>query len=315
MERIAIANIEETISAPGEVTFRRVIPLAFVTGGRLSSILVNEGDYVRANQPLARLDTTVLDVELERARSELQRRTNELRRIQELFDDGWVTLAQLEETQNAQALAATAARTAEFNRDGSILKASGPGVVLARLTEPGQVLPLGSPVLSWGDVSGGYILRVLLSDTQVQRIELGAPAQVTIKAIEGMSLSGQVVELGAQAESRSKSFAVEISLPPSTNLRPGQIGNATISVRSSPEPEDVTLVPANALFDARGGQGFLYLLDPETDRVRLQRVEIGEPVGSAVKVTSGLQANAWVVVSNLEQIQDGMIVDADKRGL
>ncbi len=49
------------------------IDIAAKTGGRLSDILVNEGDFVSAGQPLAVMDTTQLEARKRQAQAELRR--------------------------------------------------------------------------------------------------------------------------------------------------------------------------------------------------------------------------------------------------
>ncbi len=49
------------------------IDVAAKTGGRVKDILVNEGDFVRAGQDLARMDTAVLEAQLREAEAQLQR--------------------------------------------------------------------------------------------------------------------------------------------------------------------------------------------------------------------------------------------------
>mgnify|MGYP005810943285 CR=1 FL=1 len=49
------------------------IDIAAKTAGRVSDILVDEGDYVRAGQVLAKMDTAVLEAQLREAEAELQR--------------------------------------------------------------------------------------------------------------------------------------------------------------------------------------------------------------------------------------------------
>ncbi|AHI33479.1 hypothetical protein AU15_22040 [Marinobacter salarius] len=49
------------------------IDIAARTAGRIREILVNEGDFVRAGQVLAKMDTAVLEAQLREAEAQLRR--------------------------------------------------------------------------------------------------------------------------------------------------------------------------------------------------------------------------------------------------
>src|SRR5512134_2929318 len=49
------------------------IDIATRTSGRIKEILVDEGDFVRAEQVLARMDTAVLEAQLREAQAQLRR--------------------------------------------------------------------------------------------------------------------------------------------------------------------------------------------------------------------------------------------------
>jgi len=56
--------LEVTVSATGSVVPHAVLSLAFPAGGRVAEVLVEEGQQVAAGDPLARLDTDVLALQL-----------------------------------------------------------------------------------------------------------------------------------------------------------------------------------------------------------------------------------------------------------
>jgi RND family efflux transporter MFP subunit len=297
---------EAGLSAPGKVALKRETPVGFVTSGRVAAVLVNEGDFVRTGQVVARLDTSVLDAELQRASTELQRRTDELQRFEKLYAKGWVTRQRLEEIRAALASAAATAEAAEFNRKGATLVARGPAIVLARSAEPGQVIQSGAPVVRLGELASGFVLRVPLDDRELPRVSLGATATVRISALGNRVLAGRVTEFAGQADERTGTYVVEISLPPDPDLRSGQIGGVVIAAAPALAFKGVVMVPVEAVFNARAGQGFVYLFDRDDRRVKLQRVDLDAPSGDTIPVLQGLKPGSWVVVSSLDRLRDGM---------
>ncbi|MCS7286216.1 MAG: efflux RND transporter periplasmic adaptor subunit [Anaerolineae bacterium] len=60
-------NLLITVSAVGSVKARAQVSLAFQTSGRVAEVLVSEGDFVEEGQPLARLDTRTLELQVAQA--------------------------------------------------------------------------------------------------------------------------------------------------------------------------------------------------------------------------------------------------------
>jgi HlyD family secretion protein len=72
----------EVISATGEVRPDKEATLGFETDGRVIELLVEEGDVVEAGDVIARLDTSVLEVQVEQAEAGLDVAKAELKRAQ-----------------------------------------------------------------------------------------------------------------------------------------------------------------------------------------------------------------------------------------
>jgi hypothetical protein len=72
-------------------------------------------------------------------------------------------------------------------------------------------------------------------------------------------------------------------------------------------------VPPLAVFGARAGEGFVYVLDNQ-DRVRLRKVQLGQVEDGGVLVLSGLASGEWVAVAALDRLQDGLQIRPERRG-
>ena len=302
--RVGSVTGAASVSGVGTVALRRESSLAFTSAGRIARMDVDEGDTVRTGQQLAALDTTTVAADLASAHAERARAAAELRRSETLMAQGWITRPRLESARAALLVADARVSAAGFQRGAAVIAAPGPGVVLARLAEPGQVVAAGTPVVMLGEATSGFILRVPLSDRDAARLARGAPAQVTLAALGDETLIGSVVEIAGRADRATGTFAVEIALPPDPRLRSGQIGDTTITARGGVSSLNV---PTAALFAARAGEAFVFVIDPASRRARLRRVTLAE-VGESVRVTAGLRPGDWVATSRVDRLKDGMRV-------
>lgn len=64
-------TLQASVDASGSIVPQSEISLSFSSGGTVEEVLVNEGDSVKAGQPLARLDTTNLALQVRRSEAAL----------------------------------------------------------------------------------------------------------------------------------------------------------------------------------------------------------------------------------------------------
>jgi len=305
LAQVGGTTVPATITTTGTVAWRRETSLGFTSAGRISTVAVNEGDNVRPGQLLAALDSTTVAASVSAARAERDRAAAEYARSAKLLEQGWVTKPRVDNARATLAAAEANVRSTGFQSRNAAIVSPGAGVVLARLTDAGQVVAAGTPVLVVGEASGGRVLRVPLADRDAARLRVGAPAMVRLAAVEG-ELTGSVIEIGGRADRATGTFVVEVGLPDDPRLRAGQIGTVAI-VASGPGTPSL-LVPPAAVFAPRAGQAFVYVADPAGKRVKLRRVTIGEASDSAIQVTGGLQRGEWVATSRLDRLSDGMAI-------
>lgn len=292
------------ITAAGTVRYRYETPLGFTTAGKIASIRFEEGDRVVPGALIAALDATQVSAGLESARAEQQRAQAELGRLQQLFEKGWVTRAQLERSEAAARAASAQVNNAGFASGTSRITAPSGGIILARTAEPGQVVAAGTQIVVLGETSGGMVLRAPMIDSDIGRLAPGMPAQVSLTGLPEGTIQGTISEIDARANPASGAFEVTVALPANPALRSGQIG--TVQFRVATAPGDAGLaIPASAVFNVRAGEGFVYLLDAKANRVRARAVQIGKVDDRQLIVTGGLQPGDRIVATGLGILVDG----------
>jgi multidrug efflux pump subunit AcrA (membrane-fusion protein) len=65
------------------------------------------------------------------------------------------------------------------------------------------------------------------------------------------------------------------------------------------------VVPATAVFSARADEGFVYLLDTASNRVKRRLVALGGIDDDGVTITAGLSAGDVVITSGPDRLRDG----------
>lgn len=282
---------------------------------RVVRLVASAGQAVRRGQPLAELQSVELgqaraQLAAAAARADLARQTVERKRG--LAAERIVSRGEL---QRAEADAAAAA--AELRAAEAAVAALGVGVrpaggaagdlaafallsplagtVLERSAVQGQSADPSRPLFRIGDLSRLWLV-VQAPERDAVRIRPGAQADITLAALPGQKLRGEVGWVGREVDAHSRTVPVRIVLSnPSGQLKPGMFATAWISTGGP--GERVVAVPAVALqrMDDQWAV-FLPLGRPGSGRFEVRPVERGRDLGDEVAVLSGLKPGERVVV-------------------
>lgn len=299
------AGENETIVAAGTVRLRRETSLGFTTGGQVASVRFEEGDRVKRGAVLAALDNSTVAADLSTARAERDRAEAEYGRIQKLFKDGWVTKARLEQSEAATRAARARIQSTEFASRTAYIRAPGNGIILTRNIDAGQIVAAGTTALVLGEIDKGFVLRVPMADSDAARIRVGMPAKVMVSAISDTPIEAVVSERDGRADERTGTFEVSFLLPGSDRLRSGQLGKVEVEV--SRESSATFVVPANAIFGVRTGEGLVFVVDAK-NRVKQRNVDIGKLTDKNLEILAGLKEGEVIVTRGVEKLRDGNLI-------
>jgi RND family efflux transporter MFP subunit len=270
---------------------------------------VRESDYRdRVNQSRARLAEA--EASVIKARLDLDR-------ARTLFQAASLTKPDLDAAQAAFDAAdarATAAR-AEVEialsalRDCALVSPA-TAVILERRIEAGTLAAAGTVGFVIGDLSS-VKARFGIPDAMIQSVRLGAAMDVTVEAIAASAFTGRVTAIAPAADAQSRVFDVELTIPnPEGRLRPGMIGTVAIGHGGGAAREAASLaVPLTAVVRSGAGDGqfAVVVVERANDRevARMRRVELGEVIGNAIAVRTGVTAGERVVVNGATLLVDG----------
>jgi HlyD family secretion protein len=210
----------------------RELQLAPLASGRLLRLLKDEGDTVRRGDTIALLEQPGLDALIRQRRAQAQaagirvnevaaavadsaRAASDLARATPLAEKNIVSQQQYDALRAAAAaatarlaavraapsesVAAVAALAAAVDiRDQLTIIAPEDGIVLTRFADPGEVLAVGTPVVSLGVVRRPWI-RAYVGDRDVARVKLGASVAVRLDGTKD-ALPGRIVDISPRAE-------------------------------------------------------------------------------------------------------------------
>lgn len=338
--------LRSTITASGEIVAVRYADIGSSVMGRLVSLPVREGERVRSGQVLARIDSVpatsdamaaadaarAAEAERAAAAARAEEAKKAYARGRELRDQGlmpqadydalraaqMVTQAQVESAARRIGQArAQLARARDLVRKTEIV-APLDGVVTRLPVREGEMVVIGlqnmpgTTLMTISDLSE-MDAEVKVAEADVLRVKVGQPATVTLEALAGRVLRGEVVEVGASAlpvagaGAAAREFRVKVRVrDPTDGLRPGLTCDAEVLVG---EARDALTVPLQAV-SLRGpaGQETTGVFAIEKDVVRFVPIETGMIGGLDMEVRGGISEGREIVAGPwqaLKDLQDG----------
>jgi len=317
-QAITVAHVNSrpfarTLTLSGEARPRvDVRVFAPASGVRLVELLVDEGDYVKAGQPLARLDVNLSRAQTLAAEAAVKEADVGARKARAEFDraysirDSGALSAEAIETRRAQAeaaeaqLAARKAQLAEVNArlQGGFVRAPQGGLVLSRTAQVGALVD-GQALFR---IAANNALEVAVEVSEADMLAMSKGQSAKFQLVDGSTVTGKLRRLPASLDSRSRTGQALFELPRDPKLRAGMFlrGQARL-----PNTEQLAAPAAAVVFDA--GQAFVFAID-ESNVARKVKVVVGDRDGDFVAIGEGLQANARVAASGAAFLRDGELV-------
>lgn len=277
--------------------------LAFKSTGVVGEVTVRAGDTVRQGQVLARLKLNEIEAAVTQARANRDKARRDLDRARQLLATQVYTLEQVQNVETQFEQSEAALRAAEFNAEHAVIEAPADGRILRRTAEPNQMLAAGTPVLGFAADGEGWIVRVGLSDRDVQRVQVGDVVEVTTEGRQ-TPWNARIARIAEANDPLTRTTEAEIRLGETPDgARSGFVAHARIHPHpESPRP----LIPAAAIVEGHGNTAYVFVVKDSVAR----RVSVVTDawLGDFVFLKTPLTAGAPLVVVGAEFLRDGMAV-------
>lgn len=328
---VRAVEIPDASPIVGTVQAKESASLSAQVVGRVTAVLVHEGDSVRAGQVLVRLDNvqaragvdqaqSTLDaaqhnLDAERAQSALASSTliryQTLREQKSVSPQEFDEVSRRSETASAQLAAAqanleaqkAAASSATVLAGYSTITAPFAGVVTARHVDPGALAAPGVALVEI-DRTGPLQLIVSVDESLLQHLEQGSALPVSIPAASSSPITARVAQIVPAADATSHTFLVKLDLPSSPHLRAGMYGTTSLAAAT----RNALFIPQSAVV-AHGSIDSVWVVNSQ-DLASLRYISLGSKIGSDVEALSGLNAGEQVVLSPGDRELGGSRIEA-----
>ena len=316
-ENVTVVRAEQIRTGPalsGSLAPEKSATIRAEMSASVIQIYVEAGQSVRAGQPLAQLDASVLRDQQIAARGAVTTAQSvysiaqrELSRAETLEKAGAIAQRDLEQARNALVVAqgqlSTArAQLANVNKqlDKASVQAPFAGVVSLRSVNAGDVVSPGSALFTVVD-PGSMQLEANVPAEALGEVRVGMPVDFTVNGYPDRHFTGRIIRVNPTADPTTRQVKILASIPNAGNTL---VGGLYAEGRVSSESRTAPMVPVAAV-DERG-------LRPTVVRLRngkVEKIEIGlglrDQAAETVEITSGIAPGDTVLLGAARGISPG----------
>ena len=310
MLEITGTGLHSGLRFPGRVRAVQRAELAFNVPGRIIEFPAQEGEPLRAGDLIARLDPDTFEVQLSAARA----RFDDARADYERASDIWakskaIARAEVDQKRTAMEVARSSYAAAKKELDDTRLTAPFAGVIARRYVENFRNVQAKEPVASLQNVDD---LEVVIHVPE--RVMRGEPKRAAGYAqfddIPGRRFPVTLKSYSAEADPQTQTYEVVLALtrPQDVTVLPGMSAEVLPDDAAAGATPTSVVVPVDAVAAGPDGTPRVWILDPETSRLKIRPIRVGAIQGSDIVVLEGLQAGERIVTAGLGHLREGMLV-------
>jgi len=327
------------LNASGYVVAQRKAAVASKVTGRLISLTVEEGSYLKKGQIIGRLENEdVLALEkqaganlnaarfnLNQAEAELQDATLIYKRNQELLRHGYISQAEydsgearykkaiaMKESAEASVNAAKAAlQVAQLNVEYTFIRAPFDGVVLTKSADVGDIVtPIGAAanakaaLVTMADMDSLQV-EVDVSESNLRQIRIGQPCEILLDALPDSRFSKAVHMIVPTADRSKASVLVKVRfLDKDKKILPEMSAKVAFLEREvgSQEKKPLTVINSSAII-GRNGKQYVFLI--KDGRALETQITTGVSIREMTEVIDGVKSGDKIALKPLNKLRNG----------
>ncbi len=314
---------------PGSIRASKRADLSFRVAGVIQTMAVKEGQVVKQGDLLAALDPTDFKLTLEDRQATFDKTERNMERAKELIVDGNISKMDYDRMEASFKTAKVALSQARQDLEYTEIPAPFDGSIGQREVENFEEVQAKQTIFRFQDNSQLDVL-IDLPESLVRKLRLTKPTigsnrpaarrdQVTAYArFEGRSdeqFALEVKEVATQADSKTQTFRVTMTMPapPDFSVFSGMTATVSIDFANVMTTDTATWVPSTAVQADNGLEARVWVLDATTMTVSSLPVEIGRLSGHRIEVKTGLRGGEDIVSVGAAYLAEGMKVTRMKQ--
>lgn len=295
---IGRATINDRLQAIGTGRANASVSVNPFDSGRIAEVAVSPGQQVKAGDILARLDSDIQQIALDRAHLNVEDATTKLKRVQTLRTANTASAVQLADAQMVLSTANLAVRDADIALERRTIRAPIGGIVGIIPVEAGAYVTSQTAVATIDDRSR-ILVDFWVPERFASQIAVGQKVRAASVARPGEVIGGEVTAVDNRLDEASRTMQVQAAIPnDSDRLRAGMSFQVSMQFDGDSFP---TVDPLAVQWGADGA--FVWQIrDGKAVRTPVRIVQRNT---ESVLVDGDLPEGQMVVTQGIHLVRDG----------
>jgi membrane fusion protein (multidrug efflux system) len=318
VETLEKSPMKEVLSYTGVLAGNNQVTVVSQASGTVEKVRMEVGRRCRQGDTLAVVDNDMQQAGLAQAQAQvLAAQTNydkaqkDLKRTESLRADSAVSQVNLENVQLAADAALAQLKAAQAglalarkHYDDTYLRTPISGTIAAKRVDRGATVAPGSEIAVVVDDSR-FKVTVMVSEMDINKMETGQRAALTVDAVPGRELTGRILSIGSVPAQQGRQYPVEIMVEGAEagGLKAGMFCRAGIVAALV---DSALSVSEGAVASDPDGGSYVFIV--ENGRPVKKPVKLGFKYANRYQVLSGLEQGSTVIVSGRERVSEGAAI-------
>jgi membrane fusion protein, multidrug efflux system len=296
---IAVAPISSYITATANLVAEKEVKILSEADGRVASLLVEEGTFVRKGASLVQLVRGDAEMAEAKARVRFGNARMGWERARGMFEQGLMSQGDYDKVAMEKDVAQQELAEARWRLSKTTVRAPFDGVIAVRTVSAGQHVRPGDSLFTITDFDP-LVARIYLPERDVIGLEEGRQVRLTLRATDEVRFAGRIRQISpiVDVATGTVKVTVEAVRPPAT-VRPGAFVSVDIVRNTRPA---ATVLPREAVLrELQASHVFV----AENGFAKKRNVRLGIEEGDRIEVLGGVKAGEQVIVAGQGGLKDG----------
>ncbi len=316
------------LNASGYVVAQRKAAVASKGTGRLIFLGVVEGDRVKKDQIIARLEDNDIKAQLDQAKANLKLAEADLKDAENFYNRQKELFRKLliseQEFETAEArynrtlasidLAKAQVTGAEVAMENTLIRAPFDGTVLTKNADVGEIVsPFGASINSRAAVVTMADMTSLqvetdVSESNIEKIITNQECEIFLDAYPEKSYPGYVAKIVPTADRSKATVLVKVGFQKyDSRVLPEMSAKVSFLTPKTDQTEvderPIRVVPSSSVVK-RKGRDVVFIV--KNDKAVEVQVQLGRKFGGDIEIISGIEAGESIIDKVTENIKDGV---------
>lgn len=291
IQTVQTKKMVEKLQLPGSLEAENVANILSNVEGKITRLVVREGDKVQKEQVVAMLSSLLREDIITSARLLLQTKEEEL----EKSPDNIQLQEELHQARQDYQFALQQYKEIPVTSPMT-------GVVSQRWVDLGDMIQSKAKLFEIQS-SNRMLAKVPVSELDIRKFKIGQIAEINADAWSEKSFRGTVQRIYPEIEKTTRNGIVEILLDqPQANLKPGMFVRITFITQVI---ENAMVIPLSAIIEKSEKKVCFIVEEGKAKEIELQT---GLELDGWIEIRAGISAGDNVIVEGQEQIKNGTLV-------